>query len=574
MYSYSERIYHSVNKLVDRSIASKVHAKDFTLYGFSDEARTCAQSFMGWADLASKPPVKIKKIAKLADSFIADGIKTVLLVGQGGSTQSSMALTKLLKHKSPRVDFRILDSDSPIRFRQALSHCILKNTLVVISSKSGGTLEMRCILSALRAEFLKEMSKKAFAKHLVAITDPGSPLEALAIKEKWAAILPGEATVGGRFSALSVFGLFPAALYGINVKKCVEAARAMEMRCSEDVPDNPAIRLAAFLYDNYKAGRARVAFVTQKRARSFALWVAQLVAESTGKEGEGILPFLEVDTLLLEKDAGDRSVVVCTSDMEGSDEYDNFQKAIAIISPAIPRFDMVLNTEKDIAEQFVIWEYATAMCGYLMNICPFDQPDVASAKAKVLEILDKGMPEPDFIDEFSKDTSLCMAKIRVSPVCSDANTLRGALKELFSTIKSGDYFSLNAFLPFAGEGRRESLEAIRHNIGRLMSIPASLEIGPRYLHSTGQLHKGGSNDGVFLVVSADENHDIILKGQPAESLAQLAEVQAAGDALALSSKGRRCVHLHFSDNSAVVFKHLNALILNILIEIKHEKFHK
>lgn len=573
MYSHSERIYHSVNKLVDRSIASKVHAKDFTLYGFSDEARTCAQSFMGWADLASNPPVKVKKIAKLADSLIDDGIKTVLLVGQGGSTQSSMALTKLLKHNSPRVDFRILDSDSPIRFRQALAHCKLKSTLVVVSSKSGGTLEMRCVLAALRTEFLKEMSKKAFAKHLVAITDPGSPLEALATKEKWAAILPGEPTVGGRFSALSVFGLLPAALFGINIKKYVEAAREMEQRCSEDVPDNPAIRLAAFLYDNYKAGRARVAFVTQKRARSFALWSAQLVAESTGKEGEGILPFLEVDTLLLEKDAGDRSVVVCSSDAEGTDEYDNFQKGISMINPSIPRFDMVLNTAQDIAEQFVIWEYATAMCGYLMKICPFDQPDVASTKAMTLKILDKGMPEPDFIDEFSKDLSLCMAKVRVSPACSDANTLRGVLKELFSTIKPGDYFSLNAFLPFAGEGRREALESIRHKVSRMTGVPAALEIGPRYLHSTGQLHKGGANEGVFLVISADEKHDIPLKGQPAESLAQLAEVQAAGDAQALSSKGRRCIHLHFSDNSAVVLKHLSAMISRILVEIKHEHLH-
>ena len=566
-----ETVYPSANELVENKVASRIQAKDATLYDFSENALEFGENFMGWADLASNPPVKPKKIQKLADYFVKSGFKTAVLIGQGGSTQASMTMTKFVKDDNPRMAFRTMDSDSPVRLREMLAACDLKKTLVIVSSKSGGTLEMRVMLAAIRDVFLAQMSKKEFRSHLVAITDPGSPLEARAEKERWAAILPGEPTVGGRFSALSTFGLFPAALVGIDMKSFMKRAKAAERRCSEDSLDNPAIQLGAFMYDNYKAGRDKIAFVTQKRGRVLGLWTEQLVAESTGKDGQGILPYIEIDPLLLAEDAGDRVIVTYRTEPEGSDELRDFEMGLSIINPDIPRMDFRLDTVEDFAEHFLMWEYATAMCGYLMQVCPFDQPDVASAKARVLEIFEQGLPDPDFTDTFLGDIDFGTAKVHVSSCCAEATTIREALKDLFASAEPGDFFAVNAYLPFTGSGRREALEAIRYTVAVHSGMASCLEIGPRFQHSTGQLQKGGPSTGVFLIISAEEPEDVEVTGEPADSLGALAEAQATGDALTLAERGRRCLHLHLPTNSAVVLRHLANTIDELLVEIEQER---
>ena len=571
MTSGSEMMYPSVTTLVEGAVASRAHAKDAQLYDFSNEARECAENFMGWADLASNPPVKLKKIRKLAERFFLEGIECAVLIGQGGSTQASMTMTKFLIGMNPRMQFRTMDSDSPVRLRETLGACNPKKTLVIVSSKSGGTLEMRCMLSALREAFLAVMSEKKFVSHLVAITDPGSPLEERAREEGWAAILPGEPTVGGRFSALSVFGLFPAALVGIDLKAFMARAAEAEARCAADSPDNPAIQLAAFMFDNYQEGRSKLAFVTPKRARALGLWTEQLVAESTGKDGQGILPYLEVDTLLLADEANDRTVVTYHVGCNADDEQRNFEKSLSVISPTIPRMDFQLDSVYDLAEHFVMWEYATAMCGYLMQVSPFDQPDVASAKAKVLEILEAGLPASDLTDSFLGEVKLGMGKAHLSACCAEAGDIRSALKALFMSLRPDDYFAVNAFLPFTGEGRREALEAIRYAVAVHSGLVSCLEVGPRFLHSTGQLQKGGPDNGVFLVLSAEEEQDVPLNGQPAASLGELAEAQATGDALTLAERGRRCLHLHLPDNSAVTLRQLAAVVNEVLVEIEHDR---
>ena len=199
-------------------------------------------------------------------------------------------------------------------------------------------------------------------------------------------MLPGEPSVGGRFSALSVFGLLPAALVGIDLEELLEHAVEAEQRCSEDAIDNPAIGLAAFLYDNYLQGRNKFSFLTPKRGRVLGLWIEQLVAESLGKDGQGILPNIEIDSLLLTNDPGDRSVIMYQTKTDLWDERKNFEMSLSYIDPTIPRANFKIDSVEELAEHFVMWEYAVAMCGYLMRVCPFDQPDVASAKAVVLDI--------------------------------------------------------------------------------------------------------------------------------------------------------------------------------------------
>ena len=463
------------------------------------------------------------------------------------------------------MQFRTIDSDSPVRMRAILAEIDPRKTLFIISSKSGGTIEPRLALRAVRDQLADAISPEEMVQHLVAITDPGSALEAQAREEGWAAVFSGEPTVGGRFSALSVFGLLPAALVGIDLQEYMARAAEAERACSEDAIDNPAIGLASFLYDNYTQGRNKFCFLTQKRGRVLGLWIEQLVAESVGKNGQGILPNIEVDTLLLKKDPGDRSVVMYQTKNDLWDERRNFEMGLSYIDPSIPRAAYKIDTVYDLPEHFIMWEYAVAMCGYLMKICPFDQPDVASAKAVVLDILRDGQPEPDYVQDFIDDVHMGEVEVRQASCFKDCKDVRASLRALLNSIQPGDFFALNAFLPFTGEGRREALETIRHGVADKCGVVSCLEVGPRYLHSTGQLHKGGPNCGVFLILSADELKDIPLK-QEAESLGSLAKAQASGDLVTLADRGRRCVHLHLPDNSSVTLRALADVVCQILEE--------
>ena len=558
-----EKLYPSAKTLVKECVASRVHAKDATLYDFSEQAQACAERYMGWTDLASNPPYPLADIQAFADSVIEQGLKTVVLIGQGGSTQAPMTITKYNKPDSSRIVFKTLDSDSPVRVRAILAEARPETTLFVISSKSGGTIEPRLALRAVRDAVGDALAEEELVQHLVAITDPGSDLERQAREEGWAAVLPGEPSVGGRFSALSVFGLLPAALVGIDLEELLEHAVEAEKRCSEDAIDNPAIGLAAFLYDNYLQGRNKFSFLTPKRGRVLGLWIEQLVAESLGKDGQGILPNIEIDSLLLTNDPGDRSVIMYQTKTDLWDERKNFEMSLSYIDPTIPRANFKIDSVEELAEHFVMWEYAVAMCGYLMRVCPFDHPDVASAKAVVLDILKEGQPAPDFVQDYIGDVHMGEVEVRLAPCFKDCTDVQGALRALLTSIQPGDYFALNAFLPFTGEGRREALELIRHGVAASRHTVSCLEVGPRYLHSTGQLQKGGQNNGVFLILSADELKDIPLS-EEAESLGTLAKAQASGDLLTLADRGRRCVHLHLPDNSGVTLRALSEVITGIL----------
>ena len=363
--------------------------------------------------------------------------------------------------------------------------------------------------------------------------------------------------MGGRFSALSVFGLVPAALMGIDLQSFVAHALEAEQCCSQDAASNPAIGLAAFLYDNYLAGRDKVALITSEHGRAFAQWIVQLVAESVGKDGKGILPYIEYDPALLANDAGDRSAVAFAMGVDRQDGQDA-ETGFGAVSATIPALSWPIDDTEALAEQFVMWEYAVAMCGYLMQVCPFDQPDVAQAKANVLTILGDGLPAPDFAqgDWAAESAYRGQAEVRLAPCFCECGTVEEALRALLGSVKPGDYFCVNAFLPYTGEDRFEALARIRRMVAERLGVASCLEIGPRYLHSSGQLYKGGPNTGVFLVISADEAQDMPIEGEAAPSLGALAKAQAIGDALTLADRGRRVVHLHLPDNDADT---LNAL---------------
>lgn len=551
--------YPSADELIAQNVASRIHVKDATLYNFSDNAEEFARNYMGWTQLATNPPYPIAEIESFAQEMEERGIKTVLLIGQGGSTQAPMTLTKYNKVDSNKVSFKTLDSVSPVRVRAILADCDPQTTLVIQSSKSGGTIEPSLVTEAVEKLLASQLSEDELGDHFIAITDPGSDLEKKANDKGWMKVFNGEPTVGGRYSALSVFGLVPAACVGINLETLMDRARAAENACASDSIDNPAIVLASFLYDNLQRGRDKFSFLSPKRGRVLGLWIEQLVAESLGKEGQGILPNIEVDSLTLSDDPGDRTVIVYHTKTDLWDERENFHKSLEFINPAIPQLDFTVETVYDLAEHFVMWEYAIAMVGYLMKVCPFDQPDVQVAKTEVLSILADGAPDPTFVQEGIEGVSVGKVEVHVSKALEPymfRHTLDEAINALLESIKPGDFFSINAFLPFTGEGRREAMEEVRHSLSDRYGVASCLEIGPRYLHSTGQLHKGGPNEGVFLVISAEETRDIEVEDPRAESLGELAKAQALGDFSILSERGRRCLHVHLPDNSAITLRTL------------------
>lgn len=562
-----EGTWPSVKKLIDDQVASRIREKDETLYNFSLEAQNCSRDYMGWTTLASNPPCPLQEIQCFADAQIAKGLKTVILIGQGGSTQAPMTLTKYNKPDSSVISFKTLDSISPVRVRALLSECDPKKTLFIQSSKSGGTIEPTLAMKAVRDILAESLSEEEIVDHLIAITDPGSDLEKRAREEGWLHVFLGEPTVGGRYSALSVFGLVPAALVGMNINSLIANARAAELMCSSNTPDNPALNLAAFLYDNYTQGRDKFSFFSPKRGRVLGLWIEQLVAESLGKNGLGILPNIEVDSLNLSEDPKDRTVITYHTKTDLWDDRQNFWHSLEFIDKAIPRMAFKVENAVDLAAHFVMWEYAIAMVGYLMEVCPFDQPDVAVAKKEVLHILAEGSDEPTFIEHNLAEVPVEGAEFYVSEALLpnlESKSAFAAIDALLSSIQPGDYFSFNAFLPFTGEGRREAMEEIRHTVAARFSVASCLEIGPRYLHSTGQLHKGGPNKGVYLIVSAEEPKDIPVDDERAHSLSELAKAQAMGDFAILSERGRRCVHVHLPDNSAVTISALKKLLKRVV----------
>lgn len=562
-----EGTWPSAQKLIDNQVASRIREQDATLYNFSLEAQDVSRDYMGWSTLASNPPCPLQEIQAFADAQIAKGLKTVILLGQGGSTQAPMTMTKYNKPDSSVITFKTLDSISPVRVRALLAECDPKTTLFVLSSKSGSTIEPTLAFKAVRDILSEKLNEEEMADHFIAITDPGSDLERRAREEGWLRVFLGEPTVGGRYSALSVFGLVPAALVGININALIANARSAELLCSSNSLDNPALNLAAFLYDNYCQGRDKFSFFSPQRGRVLGLWIEQLVAESLGKNGLGILPNIEVDSLNLSEDPHDRTVITYMTKTDLWDDRQNFNHSLEFIDKAIPCMSFKVENVVDLAAHFVMWEYAIAMVGYLMEVCPFDQPDVAVAKKEVLHILAEGSQEPTFVEHSLAEIPVEGAEFYVSeallPTLKE-HTAAAALEDLLDSIKPGDYFSFNAFLPFMGEGRREAMEQIRHTVSSRYSVASCLEVGPRYLHSTGQLHKGGPNKGVFLIVSAEEPRDILIDDDRAQSLGELAKAQAMGDFAILSERGRRCVHVHLPDNSQVTISALMKLLKRVV----------
>ena len=444
------------------SVVQRIWARDTSLWTGADEDR-----WLGWLDVVSRVRPRLDELTAFAETA-AGHFDAFVLLGMGGSSLAPEVLRRAFRADG----FHVLDTTHPAAIRRLERELDLERTLFLVSSKSGSTLETRS-----HADYFWERSGGQGA-HFAAITDPGSELERLATERGFRATFPGEPEIGGRYSALSLFGIVPAALMGVDLERFLDRADEMTdaLRLDEG---NPGLELGLALGEGWRAGRDKVCI--DDDPSGFGLWAEQLIAESTGKEGKGLVP----------------------APGESPDGPDRQRGEVRLPDPY------------ELAQEFLRWELATAVAGHVLGINPFDQPDVQAAKDKTNEVLAAG--EPD-----------------LSP--------RGSLDELLAGASEGDYVSIQAFVDPAREDELAPLVARAHETGCVVTSG----LGPRYLHSTGQLHKGGPNTGLFVQVVDDVGEEIGIPDRDF-GFGRLIGAQAAGDLAALEERGRRVVRLRLEE---------------------------
>ncbi len=518
----------TLSTLVTDNVASRLAVKDATLWGPDAEAEASIR--LGWVDLHETSRPLLAEVDALRAELWGVGVTRVVLCGMGGSSLAPEVITS-----SYGAELVVLDSTNPSVISRALAGD-LESTVVVVSSKSGGTVET----DSQRRAFVQAFTAAGIdaATRIVVVTDPGSPFEQLAVDEGYRKIFLADPQVGGRYSALTAFGLVPSALAGVDVAELLDEADEVAAALRADDPDNPALLLAAVLAGDPTSDPARDKVAIAEAGSGltgFAGWAEQLIAESTGKNGTGVLPVAlegpEAPELIGELPDLVRTYLVAS------------EKASS--SAATP----TVVTWGTLGAQLLLWETATAVAGYLLGINPFDQPDVESAKEAARGLLDH-QPEPEpaaFTDG--------AIEVRGSAGLLDGvDSLAGALDKLLGSLAEDGYLAVMAYVD---PERDASLHDSRLALARRTGRPVTFGWGPRFLHSTGQYHKGGHPQGVFLQVTSAESVDVEIPDRPF-TFGTLIAAQAAGDAAVLADRGRPVLRLHLTDPAAGVRQLLEA----------------
>ncbi|PXA67657.1 glucose-6-phosphate isomerase [Cryobacterium arcticum] len=514
----AEAVRAALPTLVDDLVASGITSLDPALWGSEAEAE--AGNRLGWTESVATSRPLVAEILALRDDLVALGVNHIVLAGMGGSSLAPEVITR-----TSGVDLTVLDATEPGQVLSALADR-LETTALVVSSKSGGTVE---------TDSQRRVFERAFrdlgidpAERIIVVTDPGSPLEASASAAGYR-VFTADPTVGGRFSALTAFGLVPSGLAGIDIGQLLDEAESVSLALAVDSADNPGLILGAAIAAT-SPRRAKLALVADgTHIVGFADWAEQLIAESTGKIGTGILPVVldlgapeltaalaDVQIVRLVDDAGDE--VFATPD--GADE---------------------IRVSGTLGAQFLVWEYATVVAGRLLGINPFDQPDVESAKIATRGLLD-ARPEPEPA-AFIADG----IEVRGTPhVIGAASDLASAIDALLEELGPDGYVAVQAYVDRLALPR---LAEVRDLLATLSKRPVTFGWGPRFLHSTGQFHKGGTPTGVFLQILSSPAEDLTIPERPF-TFGELIQAQAAGDASVLADHGRPVLTLTLTNPAA------------------------
>ena len=516
----------TVEQLVADQVASRIAARDKTLWGPAAEDESGKR--LGWVGLSTESRPLVDTIADLAVELRSRGVTRVVLCGMGGSSLAPEVICG-----ADGVDLDVLDSSDPDHVRTSLENH-LDETAVVVSSKSGGTVE---------TDSQRRIFEKAFTDlgidprdRIVVVTDPGSPLEASA-REAGYTVFLADPSVGGRYSALTAFGLVPSGLAGANIATLLDEAEAIRPALESDSPDNPALRLGALLGAANLAGSDKLVLANAGASfAGFGDWAEQLIAESTGKEGKGILPVVVPATDAPNFAPSSKDEVLATF---GPD---------LVFDKIRPASGWGASVDARLGAQMLLWEYATAVAGRIIGINPFDQPDVESAKAAARDLLGGGgsTPSPLFADGavevYASDGWLP----------DDTKTVTAAVDALLGALDpEHGYLAVQAYLH---RHRDAALADVRESLASRTGRPVTFGWGPRFLHSTGQYHKGGPDTGVYLQITGEPEADLAIPGRDF-TLQQFITSQAVGDGSVLAAKGRPVLRLHLAspaDLAAVI----------------------
>ena len=520
------------------------------------------ENWLGWIDIVERQQKDLANLAELGADAETGGFKTVLLLGMGGSSLCPEVLAVTFGRQEGFPALHIVDSTDPAQVKAVRDKVNLAETLVVVASKSGSTLEPNILKQYFFEQMQDAVGAEQAGSHFLAITDPGSKMEQVAKADGFRYIFYGDPQIGGRYSALSNFGVVAATVAGLDAEKLLaEAAKAVA--AAKLAPaDNSAVELGLILGTAANAGRDKLTIFTSPEIYDLGAWMEQLLAESTGKLGKGITPVDREAIGAPEVYGSDR--IFAYIRYAGTADSSLDAKVAAIEAAGHPVIAIEIADLYEIFGQFFTWEVATAVAGSVMGINPFNQPDVESAKIETRTLTTAyeqtgQLPErePVLVDGGIQAyaTEAYAATLKAA---TPSETLAGYLRAHLDQIHAGDYFAALAFLPMFPE-HETAIQGFRHKVRDARRVATCLGFGPRFLHSTGQDYKGGPNSGVFLQITADHAVDVDVPGQT-YSFGVVIDAQAAGDLAVLESRGRRALRVHLGADVAAGLKTLAAAI--------------
>jgi glucose-6-phosphate isomerase len=539
------KMYEPALALADRFIhdrvVTRIWDRDIRVWqaapGSADA--TSIETRLGWLDVARTMAPELERVESLAAAVHAERVQAVYLLGMGGSSLCAEVLKQVCGVADGYPDLVVLDTTDEHTITAAAAALDPAKTIVLVASKSGGTVEVASMERYFWAR-MREALGEAAGRQFIAVTDPGTALETLARSRGYREIFVNPADIGGRFSALSLFGLVPAALIGANVRELHAAGEAMAEGCRQENHENAGLMLGAFIGAALLEGRDKLTLALAPSLATLGLWIEQLVAESTGKHGKGALPI--VDELLGAPAAygADRAFVAVSTERDAPDAA-----ALDALQAAGHPVLRLSTRVAGLGAEFFRWEFATAIAGAALGVNPFDEPNVSEAKTKTKALLDAHardgrLAEPRAVAEDNDAAVFSRSVAGASP----AAVVRAAL----DAIRPGDYVAFLSYLPAASDVE-VALSEVRAGLRAKKRVGSTFGVGPRYLHSTGQYHKGGPNTAVAFVMTADDRTTTEVP-EAGYNFSVLKRAQALGDVETLEAHGRRTVRIHLKGKAS------------------------
>ncbi len=557
--SLQENLHQQFSKFSTESIINRIWEKDYTVWRTEEHHKQSILNRLGWLTSLDLMMANADDLIEFSAIIKNASFTHVVVLGMGGSSLCPDVCRATFGSAPGYPQLLVLDSTNPTSVERIDKSIDVAKTLFIVASKSGGTTETNMFYQYFfdRVSSVKERPGENF----IAITDANTKMESIAVAKQFRRIFINPEDIGGRYSALSYFGLVPMALIGMDIKKILRSADEMRKQCRFEPVQNPAAQIGLLMGEAHNDGIDKLTFVLSEDIKTFGYWAEQLIAESTGKEGNGIVPIEGemISTIHGDDRFGPDRMFVFIVTERFAQSYTEMQGELSANN--LPYSVITLKDSYDIGSQFFLWEFATAVSATVLKINPFDEPNVKESKDNTVRV----------IEEFKKNGSLPSKNIIYSNTqykvfgeteygkSLPVQTLSELLRSHFSGNPGEDYISLLAYVD-QNNGNENELYALREEISTLHKVPVTIGFGPRYLHSTGQLLKGGRKNGIFLIITGTEPNDISIPGE-VFSFETLKQAQALGDYQSFASRSSRMLHLHISGDIGDGLRSLKKIIL-------------